>query len=62
MLTILSFVLSIALIVLQYYMMSHLIFDSVLLRESKKSWLIAFVLVAPIASVLYFIREYWRYR
>ncbi len=58
---IISFILSIAFIILQCYMLCHLALDSVLLRDSKKNWIIGFVLVGPIASTMYYFMEYRRY-
>lgn len=61
MLQVVSLIVGIALMVLQYHMLSHLVTESTLLRESKKSWVIAFVIIPLLSSVIYYFREYRRY-
>ncbi len=48
------------LVVLEYHMLCHFIIESNIPRNSKKGWILAFVLVSPIASIIYYFTEYRR--
>lgn len=53
-----GFIISILLLILQYKMMCHLMINSTLIAESKKSWILGFLLFGGIVSIIYFFSEY----
>ena len=53
-----GFIISILLLVLQYKMMCHLVINSTLIVESKKSWILGFLLFGGIVSIIYYFSEY----
>lgn len=46
------------LLYLQYLSLMHLVFKSNLSPDSKRKWIIAFVLISGLASLIYFFTEY----
>ncbi len=55
-------IIGILLIILEYKMLCHFVIKSSLSNDSKKGWIIAFVLVGGIASIVYFFTEYRKNR
>lgn len=51
-------IISILLMILQYKMLCHLIINPRLEVDNKKGWVLGFILVGGIASIVYYFSEY----